>query len=86
MKTRAASGHIVREVQQDRPTKLTEHEPFAHHPIRATEEEAAHVREIVDEGESPKTPAFLIGVALAVVIPIATVLMLLAFGIAHFAA
>jgi hypothetical protein len=44
------------------------------------------VREIVNEGESPATPALLVGVVLAFVVPIATVLMLLAFGVAHFSA
>lgn len=44
------------------------------------------MREIVNEGESPATPALLVGVVLAFVVPIATVLMLLAFGVAHFSA
>jgi hypothetical protein len=44
------------------------------------------VRKIVDEGESPATPAILVGVVLAFIVPIATVLMLLAFGIGHFSA
>jgi hypothetical protein len=42
------------------------------------------VREVVDDGESPATPAILVGVLLALLVPIATVLMLLAFGVAHF--
>lgn len=63
---------------------MPQHEPFARHPIRATEEEAAHLRQIADEGESPKTPAILVGVVLALIIPAAAVLMLLAFGVAHF--
>ena len=44
------------------------------------------MHEIADEGESPKTPAILVGVVVAVVVPLATVLMLLAFGVAHFTA
>ena len=83
-KTEAAPGHIVRDVQQDRPRNVPQHEGFARHPIRATEQEAAHVREVVDEGESPATPAILVGIVLAFIVPIATVLMLLAFGVGHF--
>jgi hypothetical protein len=45
-----------------------------------------HVREVADEGESPATPAILVGVVLAFIVPIATVLMLLAFGAGHFSA
>jgi hypothetical protein len=44
------------------------------------------VREVLDEGESPATPAILVGVVLAFIVPIATVLMLLAFGAGHFSA
>jgi hypothetical protein len=39
------------------------------------------VREIANGGESPATPAILVGVAF--IVPIATVLMLLAFGVAE---
>jgi hypothetical protein len=65
---------------------VQQHESFARHPIRATEQEAAHAREVVDDGESPATPAILVGVVLALIVPIATVLMLLAFGVGHFSA
>jgi len=85
-KTAAAPGHIVRDVQRDRPRNVPQHEDFARHPLRATEQEAAHVREVVDEGESPATPAILVGIVLAFIVPVATVLMLLAFGVAHFSA
>jgi hypothetical protein len=44
------------------------------------------VRDIANEGESAATPAILVGVVLAFVVPIATLLMLLAFGVAHFSA
>ena len=40
------------------------------------------MREIANEGESPATPATLVGVVF--IVPIATVLMLLAFGVAEF--
>ena len=42
------------------------------------------MREIVNEGKSPATPAILVGVILAFIIPLATLLILLAFGVAHF--
>ena len=86
MQTGLLSGHIVRGVQDDRPRNVPQHETFARHPLRATEHEAEHLREVADEGESPKTPAILVGFALGFIIPIAALLMLLAFGVAHFAA
>jgi len=73
-------------VQHDPPRNVPSHESFARHPVRATEHEAAHVRDIANEGESAATPAILVGVVLAFVVPIATLLMLLAFGVAHFSA
>jgi hypothetical protein len=85
-KTRAPPGNIVGHVQHDPARNVQQHESFARHPIRATEQEAAHVREVVDDGESPATPAILVGVVLALIVPIATVLMLLAFGVGHFSA
>jgi hypothetical protein len=63
---------------------VPQHESFARHPVRAAEHEAAHVREIVNEGESPATPATLVGVVFAFIVPTATVLMVLAFGVAEF--
>jgi hypothetical protein len=77
---------MVGDVKHDRPRNVPQQEGFARHPIRATEQEAAHVREVVDEGQSPATPAILVGVVLAFIVPIATVLMLLAFGAGHFSA
>ena len=73
-------------VQHDPPRNVPQHENFARHPVRATDHEASRVREIANEGESPATPAVLVGVVLAFIVPIATVLMLLAFGVAHFSA
>lgn len=60
------------------------HESVVRHPIRATVHEAAHMREIADEGDSPATPVLLAGVVLGFVAPLAALLILLAFGIAHF--
>jgi hypothetical protein len=85
-KTRVTPGNIVGDVQHDPPTNVPQHESFARHPVRATEHEAGHVRDIVNEGESPATPAILVGVVLAIIVPIATVLMLLAFGVADISA
>jgi capsular polysaccharide biosynthesis protein len=85
-KTVAARGNIVRGVQHDLPRDVRQHKSFARHPIQATEQEAAHVREVVDAGESPSTPAILVGIVLAFIVPIATVLMLLAFGAGHLSA
>jgi hypothetical protein len=42
------------------------------------------MREIVNEGESPPVPAVLAGVVLGFIVPIATVFMLLAFGVPQF--
>jgi hypothetical protein len=85
-KTETVRGNIVGDVQHDRPRNVPQHDCFARHPIRATEQEAAHVREIAEEGESPATPAILVGFVLAFIVPIATVLMLLAFGAGHLSA
>jgi hypothetical protein len=70
------------DVQHDPPRNVPQYESFARHPVRATEHEAARVREIANEGESRATPATLVGVAF--IVPIATVLMLLAFAVAEF--
>jgi hypothetical protein len=61
---------------------VPQHENFARRPVRVTEHEAARAREIANEGESPATPATLVGVAF--IVPIAAGLMLLAFGVAEF--
>jgi hypothetical protein len=72
------------DVQHDPPRNVPQHESFARQPVRATEREGAHVREIVNGGESTAAPAILAGVVLGFVVPIATVLMLLTFGVAQF--
>ena len=60
-----------------------QHERFVRHPIHATEHEAAHLRDVAEEGSSPATPAILAAAVILVVAPLAAVLMLLAFGIPH---
>jgi hypothetical protein len=59
-------------------------ESFVHHPIHATVHEAEHVREIADEGDRALTPVILAAAVLAFIVPLAAVLMLLDFGVAHF--
>lgn len=71
-------------VQHDQPTNAPRHESFVRHPIHATVVEAAHVRQVADKGESPATPAVLIGAVLGFVVPLAAIIILLAFGSAHF--
>jgi multisubunit Na+/H+ antiporter MnhC subunit len=58
------------------------HDSNVRHPIRAAEHEVAHAREVAAEGTSPATPLILALAVLAVVIPLAATMMLLAFGIA----
>jgi hypothetical protein len=59
-------------------------ESFVHHPMHATVHEAEHVREIADEGDRAVTPVILAAAVLAFIVPLAAVLMLLDFGVAHF--
>jgi hypothetical protein len=72
-------------VEQQQGIDAPQHESFVHHPVHATVEEAAHLRQVAAQGESPATPAILIAAVLAFVVPLAAILMVLAFGIAHFA-
>ena len=53
-------------------------------PIHASAREAAHLREVFNAGESAATPVIAMGVVLAVVAPLAAILILLDFGVAHF--
>jgi hypothetical protein len=47
-------------------------------------EEAAHLRDVADDGESAATPAILAGAMFAFVFLLAAILIFLVFGIAHF--
>jgi hypothetical protein len=47
-------------------------------------EEAAHLRDVVDDGVSAATPAIVAGAVLAFVVPLTAILMVPVFGIAHF--
>jgi len=71
-------------VQPDQSSDVPRHESFLRHPIRATVHEAEHAREIANEGASAATPAILALAVLVFVVPLAAILMLLAFGAAHF--
>jgi hypothetical protein len=71
-------------VQHDQPGDVARLERFIRHPIRPTLEEAAHLRKVVDDGESPATLAIVAAAVLAFVVPFAAILIVLVFGIAHF--
>jgi hypothetical protein len=73
----------VGDVQRDQPKDVQPHETFVRHPIHATVEEAAHLRQVAAKGESTATPAILVGAVLAFVVPLAAIIILLAFVIAH---
>jgi hypothetical protein len=72
-------------MQNDQPGDTPQDESFARHPIHATEEEAAHLRQVADEGESPRTPAIVVGAVPAFILPLAASLMLLGFALYYFA-
>ena len=77
---------MVGNVQDEHPTDTSRHESVVRHPVRVTVEEVEHARQVVDEGESPATPAIIAGFVIAFVVPLATIIIFLAFGIAHFSA
>jgi hypothetical protein len=72
-------------VQHDSSNDLPRHKRLVRHPIHATVEEAAHLRDVAENGESPATPVIVVAAVLVFVVPLVAVLTLLAFGIAHFA-
>ncbi len=53
------------------------------HPIRAAEQEVAHLHDEADKGESPKTPAIVAGGVLAFIIPIFVLLLAVVLGVAY---
>jgi hypothetical protein len=53
------------------------------HPIHAAEREIEHLHDIASEGESPATPAILIGTWVAAVVPLVAIVIALAFTIAY---
>jgi hypothetical protein len=70
-------------VQHDQPNDGAR-ERFIRHPIRPVREEAAHLSEVVDKGESPATLAIVAAAVLAFVVLFAAILIVLDFGIARF--
>jgi hypothetical protein len=73
------------DVEDDRPPDPPRHDSSRHHPIRAAEEEAEHLREVAVKGESPRTPAIVVGAVLAFLVPLAAILMLLGFALYYLA-
>jgi hypothetical protein len=84
VQTCAGPGAIVGDMEREQSADTTA-DDFVHHPLRAAAHEAAHLREVADKGESPKTPAIIAATVIAFVVPLAATVMLLAFTIAHFA-
>jgi|HubBroStandDraft_1064217.scaffolds.fasta_scaffold2535693_1 hypothetical protein len=56
---------------------------FIHHPIRVVEDEFQHLREVESEGESAETPLIALAAVATVVLPLALLMVALAFGIAR---
>jgi Pyruvate/2-oxoacid:ferredoxin oxidoreductase gamma subunit len=79
-----AAGATGADVQQDQSADAQQRGSSTRHPIRAITHEAAHLRSIAAKGESPATPAILVGFVLVFIVPIAAFLILLAFGVMHF--
>ncbi len=72
-------------MEREHLTGRSSHESLVRHPLHATVEEVAQLREIVHDGESPATPAIVVGAVIAFVVPFAAMLIFLAFVVAHFA-
>ena len=85
MQTRAALDANVGGMRHDQPADTPQHESFARHPIHATAEEATHLYEVAEEGESPATFVIVAGVVFAFIFPLAASLIVLAFLVSHFA-
>jgi hypothetical protein len=71
-------------VRRERPADVTRGDSVVRHPIHAAVHEAAHLREIANEGESTATPAILIAAVLAFVVPLVAGVITLADLVAHF--
>jgi hypothetical protein len=84
VKTCAALRAIVGDVQEQR-IDPSPRESFVRHPTRAAAAEAAHFRQVADEGESPETLAIVVAVVLAFLVPLVASLIALTFVIAYFA-
>jgi hypothetical protein len=71
-------------MQHDRTAGGRRRQERLGHPIDASAREAAHLHAVFNAGESAATPVIAPGVVLAVVGPLAAILILLDFGVAHF--
>ena len=71
-------------MQHDHPVGRRRRKRRLGHPIYTSAREAAHLREVFNAGESAATPVIAMCVVLAVVGPLAAILILLDFGVAHF--
>lgn len=85
MQTRAALAATVDDVRNDQSADTPKHESFARHPIHVTAEEASHLHEVAEEGESAETFPIVAGVVLAFILPLVATLIALAFVVSHFA-
>jgi hypothetical protein len=85
VQTRDGQNAKLGVVPQERSKNAERRDGFVLHPIHATVEEAAHLRDVAEEGKSPATPVIVVAAVLVFVVPLVAVLTLLAFGVAHFA-
>lgn len=74
---------MLRGMQHDRTGGRRRRKEGLGGAIHASAREAAHLREVFNAGESAATPVIAMGVVLAVVAPLAAILILLDFGVAH---
>ena len=75
---------MLRGMQHDRTAGRRRRKGGLGGSIHASAREAAHLREVFNASESAATPVIAMGVVLAVVGPLAAILILLDFGVAHF--
>jgi len=85
VQTRDGQNANLGVVPHERSTNAEGRDGFVRHPIHATVEEAAHLRDVAEEGKSPATPVIVVAAVLVFVVPLVAVLTLLSFGVAHFA-
>ena len=75
---------MLRGMQHDHTAGWRTNEKRLRHATHASAREVAHLREIFNRGESAATPVIAAGVVLAVVGPLAAILILLDVGVTHF--
>lgn len=67
------------------PTPEDGHASGLRHPIQAAEDEAAHLRDVANRGESASTPAILAGGVLMVLIPLFLLILTIVLTVAYLA-